>query len=270
MAKNMYIGVGNVARKVKQPNVGVGNVARKVKNGFIGVNNVARQFFSGGTPLSALSVGTIVKLNESGVAQEYIIVNKGTPGNFSEYDWTYTYDSSCNGIWLLRKNCIQTGAWGSSSHNLNTSTIQNWMNSTMLSMYDSYIQNSIKQVKIPFNIGDINGPSSISCKVFPLSACEAGITKGEFYNPNGFPIDGSALSYFNGAGIAIRVAYLNGSAVNWWVRSPYTLDEEYAIYVSTTGWGNDIKRVSDNLGYRPAIIMPFEMLVDENMNIIAS
>ena len=45
MAKNQYIGVGNVARKVKQPYIGVNNVARKVKSGFVGVNNVARQYY---------------------------------------------------------------------------------------------------------------------------------------------------------------------------------------------------------------------------------
>lgn len=269
MGKNIYIGVDNVARKVKQPHIGVDNVARKVKSGFIGVDNVARQFFSGGTPLSALAVGAVVKLNESGVAQEYIVVNQGAPGNFSQYGSTYSYDSSCNGTWLLRKNCIQTGVWGSSSLNFNTSTIQNWMNSTMLSMYDSCVQNIIKQVKLRYYNGSIT-LGEVSCKVFPLSACEAGITSGEFYNPNGFPIDGTALSYFNGAGTAIRVAYLNGSAVNWWVRSPYTNDEEYAIYVSTTGWGNDIKSVRTNLGYRPALIMPFETLVNADMNIIAA
>lgn len=45
MAKNAFIGVGNVVRKIKQPYIGVGNAVRKVKSGFIGVNNVVRQFF---------------------------------------------------------------------------------------------------------------------------------------------------------------------------------------------------------------------------------
>ena len=41
MAKNIYIGVDNVARKVKRPYIGVDNISRKVKSGFIGVDNVA-------------------------------------------------------------------------------------------------------------------------------------------------------------------------------------------------------------------------------------
>lgn len=46
MAKGMYIGVNNVARKVKQIYIGVGGVARKVKKAYIGVGGVARLFFS--------------------------------------------------------------------------------------------------------------------------------------------------------------------------------------------------------------------------------
>lgn len=47
MAKAFYVGVGGVARKVKQPYIGVNSVARKVKKGYIGVNGVARCCFAG-------------------------------------------------------------------------------------------------------------------------------------------------------------------------------------------------------------------------------
>ena len=46
MSKAAYIGVGNVARKVKKMYVGVNGVARQVKKGYVGVNGVARQFFA--------------------------------------------------------------------------------------------------------------------------------------------------------------------------------------------------------------------------------
>ena len=42
----MYIGVDNVARKVKNIYVGVDGVAHKVKKAYIGVNDVARTFIS--------------------------------------------------------------------------------------------------------------------------------------------------------------------------------------------------------------------------------
>ena len=39
---NFYIGVNDVARKIKGAYVGVDGVARKVKNIYVGVNNVAQ------------------------------------------------------------------------------------------------------------------------------------------------------------------------------------------------------------------------------------
>ena len=46
MAKNVYVGVSNVAHKVKKVYVGVSNVARKVKKIYVGVSNVARLVFT--------------------------------------------------------------------------------------------------------------------------------------------------------------------------------------------------------------------------------
>ena len=48
MGKKMYVGVDNVARKVKKQYIGVDGVARKVKKVYVGVDNVARLAWSGG------------------------------------------------------------------------------------------------------------------------------------------------------------------------------------------------------------------------------
>lgn len=48
MAKKMYIGVDEIARKVKRGYIGVDGVARKIKRGYIGVGGIARICFSGG------------------------------------------------------------------------------------------------------------------------------------------------------------------------------------------------------------------------------
>lgn len=45
MAKGVYIGVGNVAKKVKKMYIGVDGKARKVKKAYIGVDGVARLFY---------------------------------------------------------------------------------------------------------------------------------------------------------------------------------------------------------------------------------
>ena len=50
MSKGIYIGVDNIARKIKKGYVGVGNVARKIKKGYIGdENGIARLFYSAET-----------------------------------------------------------------------------------------------------------------------------------------------------------------------------------------------------------------------------
>lgn len=46
MAKAMYVGVDNKARKVKKMYVGVDGVAREAKKGYVGVSNVARPFLA--------------------------------------------------------------------------------------------------------------------------------------------------------------------------------------------------------------------------------
>lgn len=48
MARNVYVGVGSVAKHVKNLFVGVGGVARKIKAGYVGINGVARLFYNGG------------------------------------------------------------------------------------------------------------------------------------------------------------------------------------------------------------------------------
>lgn len=45
MAKGAYIGVDNIARKIKKGYIGVDGVGREVKKGYIGVNGVARECF---------------------------------------------------------------------------------------------------------------------------------------------------------------------------------------------------------------------------------
>lgn len=45
MAENVFVGNGNVAKKVKRSYVGVNGKAREVIKGYIGVNGVAKRFY---------------------------------------------------------------------------------------------------------------------------------------------------------------------------------------------------------------------------------
>ena len=63
MGKNLWIGVGDTARKAKNIYIGVDGVARKVKAAWIGVNGVAQQFYP--------SIQTVVATEFKTVRQYY-------------------------------------------------------------------------------------------------------------------------------------------------------------------------------------------------------
>jgi hypothetical protein len=223
---------------------------------------------SAGTKLSTLDVGQSVFANVNGKKTEFLVVHQGLPSS--------RYDDSCNGTWLLMKDIYENRKWHSSNVNkYESSAIHSYLNSTFLNLFDSNIKGAIKQVKIPYrkNVGsggtDQSGANGLSCKVFLLSGYEVGFTNS---NNRYFPIDGAKLSYFeSGNGTSAnnkRIAKLNGSAAFWWLRSPYTGTTLSVYRVYPHGdWGyND---ASYSYGIRPALVLPSDVLVDDEFNLIA-
>ena len=217
-----------------------------------------------GTRLGDLEVGTIVHIKENGVYQDYLLVNQELPSSM--------YDSSCNGAWLLRRDIYTTRIWDSSNNDYKNSDIHSYLNGTFLNLFDDDIKNAIKQVKIPYvngigNSAVASGSSGLSCKIFLLSGYEVGFSASD---DSYFPRDGAKLSYFSsGTGSAAnnkRIANYNGRAAHWWLRSPYTYGTSSVWYVYFDGgyrdWGYYII-----YGVRPALVMPSDLLVDDNNNI---
>ena len=221
------------------------------------------------TPISKLAVGSTVKLNVNGTATDFLIVNQGIPSNSS------LYDASCDGTWLLMKDIYENRQWNSSNvNNLENSTIHSYLNGTFLNLFESNIRDAIKQVKLPYrkNGGsggsDQSGANGLLCKIFLLSGYEVGWTTSDY---SYFPVDGAKLSYFeSGTGTSAnnkRIANLNGSAADWWLRSPDTNDTNLVCGVSSNGSYNGSSAF--NLGgVRPALILPSTTLVDSNGMVI--
>lgn len=222
---------------------------------------------STGILASSLAVGTTVKLMENGTAVEYLVVNNGIPGNSS------VYSSSCDGLWLLRKDIRENRAWHSSRINsYSGSSTNTYLNSTFFNLLGSIEQETVKQVKIPYRAGAgysktvTGGESGLSVKVFLLSATEIGAISS--YSPTN---EGSLLSYFeSGSSTASsktkRIAYLNGTASYWWLRSPDCDSDwgmEHSMHVPESGtWGSTACDTSK--GIRPALILPNNALFDKN------
>ena len=216
------------------------------------------------TALGSKAVGSTIKLNVNGTAKEFIVVHQGKPSSI--------YDDSCNGVWLLMKDIYENRQWHSSDVNdYANSTIHSYLNSTFLAMFDTNIQKAIKQVKIPYRAGSgygktvTSGTNGLSAKIFLLSSNEVAFSHG--YMPTG---EGATLSYFSGCAAnstdTKRVAYLNGSATVWWLRSPFCdslYGSQYALYVGSYGyWGSSF--CSGSRGVRPALVLPSTLLVSDD------
>lgn len=216
--------------------------------------------------ISTLAVGSSVYLNVGGVRKEFLVVHQGLPSSM--------YDASCNGTWLLMKDCYENRAWHNSNVNkYETSDINTYLNGPFFNLFDSNIKDAIKQVKIPYrqNGGsggtDQSGANGLPCKVFLLSGYEVGWTTSD----NGyFPEDGAKLAYFeSGTGTSAnnkRIAKLNGSAAFWWLRSATGGNSSVWGVLSNGDYSSDY--ASSSYGIRPALVLPPDMEVDSSGNVL--
>ena len=211
--------------------------------------------------LSSKAIGSTIKLKVNGSAKDFIVVHQGKPSS--------VYDDSCNGTWLLMKDIYENRQWHSSNTNdYANSTIHSYLNSTFLNLFESNIKNAIKQVKLPYRKGSgtsttvTSGSNGLSAKIFLLSATETSFSFSSM--PSG---EGAELAYFKGcadnSSDSKRVAYLNGSATYWWLRSPYCSYFGSALFVGSNGdwYYYDCSR---SCGIRPALILPSTLLVSDD------
>ena len=214
------------------------------------------------TRMSDLEIGRSIKLNLNSTPWEWLVVHQGLPSEI--------YDASCNGTWLLLKYIYGTRQWNSTNSNiLESSTVQSYLNGDFLGLFDPEVQNAIKQVKIPYRSGggsggtDQNGENGLPCKVFMLSGYEVGWTTS---NSSYLPVDGAKLDYFvaGTTGASKRIAYLNGSANSWWLRSPHASRSDIAGSVGTDGVYGGAKVIA-SYGVRPAIILPSNFIITDDM-----
>ena len=218
-----------------------------------------------GTAVSALAVGTLVKIKENGSPVEYMVVHQGLPSSM--------YDESCNGCWLLRKDIAENMAWNGDSNDYGNSGLQAYLNGAWTSRYEAGILSQIRQIKIPYVVGKGtsgsigSGAKGLSCKIFLLCTYEVGWTNSDITRT---PRIGAKLAYFESgtqnSANSKRVAS-GGTAGIWWLRTPNTGGIDNGFVVTGTGaWAT--LSVGNSYGLRPACILPSDALVDENLNVI--
>ena len=199
---------------------------------------------SSGIMLGDIVEGQLVKLLENGTAVEFYVAK-------------HDYESALNGTGrtlLVRKDCYNLRRWHTSNVNAYASSaINSWLNGDYKGLLDTDVQNVIGTTKFYYTPG--NGSTNVTTltrAIFQLSVTELGKT----------------ASYANAEGTALpiastlRIAYLNGSAVTQWTRSPYVISTSYACSLSSDGNVND-DRCTYNHGSRPCFTLPSGACFDE-------
>ena len=197
------------------------------------------------TTLGNKSVGSIVKLKENGVLVDFYVAK-------------HDYENGLNGsgrTLVVRKDCYDTRQWHTSNVNAYaTSAIDTWLNSTYKNLLDADIRGIIGTTKIKYTPGNGNNTvGTLERAIFLLSVTELGRT-ASYANT-----EGTALSIAS----SLQIAYMNGSAVVQWTRSPYTNDTSHAYYLGTNGSVNN-SRCYDTYGSRPAFTLPSTLSVSDD------
>lgn len=257
-----------------------GGVMREKSSVQVNDGGVMRTIFSAGTGIGDFNVGDIVQIKEDGVETDYIIVHKGLPGD--------KYDSSCDGVWLLRKNLLPSRRWDGTGtadarSDYENSDINAWLNSDYLNSIDANIRSAIKSVKIPYKKGAgpntgytvQNGAKGLGCQAFLLSSTEVGAIDGDtltigqkldyFIVDTYTEEDEDGYSELYPDSLERRVAKKDDdTAGTWWLRSPCKLNTAAvytAIIVAARGTANTSLRVYNLSGVRPAFILPHDFLI---------
>ena len=197
------------------------------------------------TTLGNKSVGSIVKLKENGVLVDFYVAK-------------HDYENGLNGsgrTLVVRKDCYDTRQWHTSNVNAYaTSAIDTWLNSTYKNLLDADIRGVIGTTKIKYTPGNGNTTvGTLERAIFLLSVTELG-RSASYANT-----EGTALSIAS----SLQIAYLNGSAVVQWTRSPGTLNTDDAYYLLTNG-GVSGNYCSGAYGSRPAFTLPSTLSVSDD------
>lgn len=197
------------------------------------------------TTLGNKSVGSIVKLKENGVLVDFYVAK-------------HDYENGLNGsgrTLVVRKDCYDTRQWHTSNVNAYaTSAIDTWLNSTYKNLLDADIRGVIGTTKIKYTPGNGNTTvGTLERAIFLLSVTELG-RSASYANT-----EGTALSIAS----SLQIAYLNGSAVVQWTRSPRTSGTSSAYCWGTSGsvGNNDC---SGTYGSRPAFTLPSTLSVSDD------
>ena len=199
--------------------------------------------------LGQQAIGTVVKIKENGVPQEWIVMHHGDMPAFGTS--LAASSGAAGGTWLLRKNIVYKGEICEDTTSVGdkityeNSPADTYLTNTFLPTISSEIRNQILTVsiQISYRMNRYLYTAKISRKAFLPDLHELSNTWGDA------PYNGSAT----------YIATYNGAASDYWCRNtPGTSGSNISWdYVSSVGETNSSMIIYRNTtaGYRPFIVV---------------
>lgn len=200
--------------------------------------------FAKGIPLSTITPGAILYLNESGSPVPFYIAK-------------HDYESGLNGAGrtlVVRKDCYDNRTFGRNNVYEN-SAMDTWLNGTYLTLLDEAVQTAVATTKFYHTTILYSNftLATLQRAVFLLSVAEYGFSRGSV------KVEGSKLPIAE----TLRIAYHNGSAVAHWTRSRST-GSSVVPNVDRTGNINASNYGTGNIYSRPVFTLPGDLAVIAN------
>lgn len=187
----------------------VGGTAYAIKKGRTLIDGTAFTIsFSNGIPLSTITPGAILYINESGSPVPFYIAK-------------HDYESGLNGAGrtlVVRKDGVESRAFDADMNFYATSAIDSWLSESYLALLASALQGNIAETMFYYTPGAgymNNTVTTLSRKVFLLSATE---------------VSGTRASNMNEEGTVLPISNLIKTSTQW-TRTPHRENRIYAFYV---------------------------------------
>lgn len=191
-------------------------------------------------------VGSTVTLNVGGKSYEFIVVQQGKPSSL--------YDDSCNGTWLLMKDCYTQRIYSSNGAEYYNSSIDAWLNDDFINSLD--VKDTVKTVKIPYRLkagSTISGANGLSRKAFLPSYRELGGTKA--YSETGAMLEYfSSINSDNNSNLRIAYDHETAGSVSYFTRDPQGDGADLVLVITNSGGKSGVSPGSSHY-IRPCIIL---------------
>lgn len=238
--------IGGTGYDLKGGKTLIGGTAYAVKKGRMLKDGTGYDIsLASGVPLSELTPGTILYINESGSPVPFYVAK-------------HDYESGLNGAGrtlVVRKDCYGMLMFGAYTNSYASSNVDSWNNNTYLKLLSVETQKAIGTTKIYYTEHYDKPVTILERAVFQLSATELGGSDNEIN------VEGTTLPISN----ILKKAYRNGTAVTQWTRTPYLRYTSYMCYFDE--YGNLELRgdvYNDSYGSRPDFTLPATMEVQDN------